>query len=117
MDNDDFKTKLVKLLTLFKNRPNHLAKYLTDNNAFNKTFINKVIKSNPSKDDVYLESISDMDECYNSILDNIKNIKNPLEIEDELNSRMKQLIDNEKYEEAARLRDYMLKNLIKRNKR
>lgn len=115
MDND-LKVKLVKLLTLFNNRPNHLAKYLTDNNAFNKTFINKLLKSDPSIDDVYIESISKMNESYNSILDSIKN-KNPIEVELELNNKMKYLIDNERYEEAAKLRDYMLKNLIKRNKK
>jgi protein-arginine kinase activator protein McsA len=38
------------------------------------------------------------------------------EMETYLNAKLESLIDNEKYEEAARLRDHMVKNKIKRIK-
>ena len=113
---DKFKEKLITLLTLFKNRPNHLAKYLIDNSAFNKPFVNRVLKSKLDvDDDVYIDNIARMDDVYNSILDDMKLSKTDDEIETDLNLKMIELINNEKYEEAAKLRDYMNKNLIKRN--
>jgi hypothetical protein len=126
--NEELYKNLVSLLKLFKNRPYHLAKYLIDNSAFNKTFVNKVLKSeklNEFSEDkiesintsVYFVNISQMEDFYNSLLDEMKTIsmtKNSEEISNELNSRLNELIKNEKYEEAAKIRDYMLKNRIKR---
>ncbi len=113
---DKFKDKLIKLLTIFKNRPNHLAKFLIDNSAFNKPFVNRVLKSKlEMDDDMYIDNISKMDDIYNSILDDMKSTKTDDEIENELNLKMLELIKSEKYEEAAKLRDYMSKNLIKRS--
>lgn len=121
--NDDFQENLVKLLTLFKDRPYHLVKYLTEHSAFNKTFINKIAKSEKlnqiglSNNDVYLSDISQMDDFYNSFLDNLKtSSKNIEELTIELNMKLDELIRTEKFEEAAKLRDYMLKKSIKRNK-
>jgi protein-arginine kinase activator protein McsA len=45
----------------------------------------------------------------------ISKVKNAEEIATELNARLNELIKNEKYEEAAKIRDYMSKNRIKRN--
>lgn len=128
-NNEELYKNLVSLLKLFKNRPYHLAKYLIDNSAFNKTFVNKVLKSeklNEFSEDkiesintsVYFVNISQMEDFYNSLLDEMKNIsktKNTEEISAELNARLNELIKNEKYEEAAKIRDYMSKNGIKRN--
>jgi hypothetical protein len=127
--NEELYKNLVSLLKLFKNRPYHLAKYLIDNSAFNKTFVNKVLKSeklNEFSEDkiesintsVYFVNISQMEDFYNSLLEEMKDIskvKNVEEIATELNARLNELIKNEKYEEAAKIRDYMSKNRIKRN--
>ena len=127
-NNEELYKNLVSLLKLFKNRPYHLAKYLIDNSAFSKTFVDKVLKSeklNEFSEDkiesintsVYFVNISQMEDFYNSLLDEMKTIsmtKNSEEISNELNSRLNELIKNEKYEEAAKIRDYMLKNRIKR---
>lgn len=128
-NNEELHKNLVSLLKLFKNRPYHLAKYLIDNSAFNKTFVNKVLKSeklNEFSEDkidiintsVYFVNISQMEDFYNSLLDEMKdisNIKSSEEIASELNGRLNDLIKNEKYEEAAKIRDYMNKKGIKRN--
>ena len=127
-NNEELYKNLVSLLKLFKNRPYHLAKYLIDNSAFNKTFVNKVLKSeklNEFSEDkieiintsVYFVNISQMEDFYNSLLDEMKDIskiKSSEEIASELNGRLNDLIKNEKYEEAAKIRDYMAKNGIKR---
>jgi len=127
-NNEELYKNLVSLLKLFKNRPYHLAKYLIDNSAFSKTFVDKVLKSeklNEFSEDkiesintsVYFVNISQMEDFYNSLLDEMKeisNIKNAEEISNELNGRLSELIKNEKYEEAAKIRDYMNKNGIKK---
>jgi hypothetical protein len=122
MSNDELNEHLVNLLKIFKNRPHHLAKYLIDNSALNKTFINKVIKSGRLKDskinpEILLNDISEMDEYYNSILDPIKlGTKTLEEVTKEINDKMNLLIETERFEEAAKLRDYMIKKSIKRLK-
>jgi uncharacterized protein (DUF1330 family) len=126
--NDELYKKIVTLLKIFKNRPYHLAKYLMENNAFNKAFINKISKSNKldeiSADDEinkYLpanfNSIQHMQDFYDSLLDEIKQIstnKSKKQLEIELNEKLDDYIKSEKFEEAAKLRDYMSKNSIKR---
>jgi protein-arginine kinase activator protein McsA len=57
-----------------------------------------------------------MNEFYNSLLDT-KDFKKSLEeITKETNDKMDNLIISEKFEDAARLRDYMNKHKIKRIK-
>ena len=129
MHHDDFYNNLVAFLKMFKNRPNHLAKYLLDNSAVNKDFLKKIanndqLKSLSTNDEklnspIYFADINKMNDYYNSFTDDIKKLnkgKTPEEIEDEMNEKLNSLIFNEKYEDAARLRDYMQRNKIKRNK-
>lgn len=127
--NDDINKKFVTLFKLFKNRPYHLAKYLLENNAFSKQFLNKITKSTKlteitSQDEInkYLsynfKDIHQMEDFYNSLLDEIKDItmnKSKSEISKELNEKLDEYIKEENFEKAAKLRDYMQKNSIKRN--
>ena len=130
-NNDELYRSLVVLLKMFKNRPYHLAKYIVDNNALNKDFISKLLKSDklkelsedeidkPSVVPVYFVDISQMEEFYTSFVDDIKQISKEKSIEEltnELNEKLNTCISNEKYEDAARIRDYMLRNGIKRIK-
>jgi len=127
-NNDDVNKKIVTLLKLFKNRPYHLAKYLLENGAFSKTFLNKISKSTKlteisSQDEIinkYLsysfKDIQQMEDFYSSLLDEIITMnKSKSEISKELNDKLDNFIRDEKFEEAAKLRDYMQKNSIKRN--
>ncbi len=122
MNSEELNEQLVKLLKIFKNRPYPLAKYLIDNSALNKSFINKIIKSGKLNkesqiSEIHLTSISEMDEYYNSILDPIKiGNKTIEEITKEINDKMDEFIKKENFEEAAKLRDYMIKKSIKRIK-
>lgn len=126
MKNEDLYRNLVILLKMFKNRPFHLAKYLIENSALKEEFIKKLSDSGKLKEfseDDELKSktlfldINQMNDYYNSLTDDIKKIgvaKTPEEIAEALNQKLESLILEEKYEDAARLRDYMFKNNIKR---
>ena len=130
MENEDLYRNLVILLKMFKNRPYHLSKYLIENSAFTEDFIKKVSEneklSNISEDDdnktkqpIYFLDIGKMNDHYSSFTDEIKLLekgKTPEEMELDLNEKLKKFILEEKYEDAARLRDYMVKNKIKRIK-
>jgi hypothetical protein len=126
MENEDLYRNLVILLKMFKNRPFHLAKYLIENSALKDEFLNKLSNSEKLKEfsqDEDLKSktlfldINQMNDYYNSLTDDIKKIgvaKTPEEIAEALNQKLESLIDDEKYEDAASLRDYMFRNNIKR---
>lgn len=114
--NDEFQNNLVNFLKLFKNRPYHLAKYLIDNSALTKDFYNRISKADKIENNKYFTDITEMNEFFNSLLDVKKSKKSIEEITKEVNLKMDDLIKNENFEEAVRLRDYMIKNKIKRLK-
>lgn len=118
---DDIYKKLITLLKLFKNRPYHLAKYLIENSAFNKEFIEHLLSSKKINDlsEVDMDitknftSISEMEDFYTSLINDI-DVKNEKEVEEKLNTKLNDFLLKEKYEDAAKLRDYMKRNNIKR---
>lgn len=125
--NEEFYKNLISLLRLFKNRPYHLAKYLVDNSAFNKEFLENLAKSNELKQITLDENLSNlpilftdiqkMNDYFNSLID-LKSIENKSveELTIILNNRLDEYIMNEKYEDAASLRDYMFSRGIRRKK-
>ena len=134
MENEEIYRNLVLLLKMFKNRPYHLAKYLVENSALTDDFINKIKNSDKLKEisdeekndqkflpapvPVYFVDISQMENFYNSLTDDIKSLSKEKGIEQitkELNEKLDKCIKGEKYEDAARIRDYMDRNGIKRN--
>jgi hypothetical protein len=61
---------LVKLLKLFQNRPNHLAKYLIDNVAFSDLFLKMVLESGKLNEETNtttpsFKDIQEMKDFYN----------------------------------------------------
>lgn len=123
---DRTQRNLITLLKLFKNRPYHLSKYLMDNSAFNKDFLKKIDKSfklnelsnkysNLDLDN--FNSLAQMDDFYSSLLEEMHEIvlhDKSVDLTKSLNERLDSLIRDEKYEEAAALRDYMVHLGIKR---
>lgn len=116
------KENLITLLKIFKNRPYHLAKYLLDNLAFNENFLDKIKSSeklnqlaNKVKDEPVFWTINDMEEFYNSLIEELDMKGNIEQLTKECNLKLEKLIASEKYEEAAILRDFMIKNGIKKN--
>ena len=117
MDENTHKN-LISLLKLFKNRPYHLSKYLLDNDAFTEDFLNKIKISDKLSDisDISqsFKDINQMEDFYNSLLETQNNI-NSNDLEINLNKKLNKLIIEEKYEEAAVLRDFMINKNIKKN--
>ena len=123
---DRTQRNLITFLKLFKNRPYHLSKYLLDNSAFNKDFLRKIDKSfklnelsnKCSNSDLdAFNNLNQMDDFYNSLLEEMNEIvlhDKSINLTIILNEKLDALIKEEKYEEAAALRDYMLLMNIKR---
>jgi hypothetical protein len=106
---------LVKLLKLFQNRPNHLAKYLVDNMAFNDIFLKLLMESEklndlePSNMPIF-KDIEEMNDYFNVFDENYKSKKrNPSKMKEDLSKKLEECIRLEKYEDAIRIRDYMIK--------
>ena len=128
MKNEDLYRNLVILLKMFKNRPYHLAKHLIENSAFTDEFMKKIAENgkltelgeegDKPKAPVYFLDIGKMNDYYASLSDGSapKKAHSPEEVEAYLNAKLDSLIDEEKYEDAARLRDHMAKNKIKRHR-
>ncbi len=108
---------LTKLFLLFQNRPQHLAKYLIDKCAFNEFFLKIVSESeklnSPKNEDI--PTFKDIDEMndYYDIFKDPKGQKSSKKRTDDLMSQLSECIKNEKYEDAARIRDYLTKMGIK----
>jgi protein-arginine kinase activator protein McsA len=124
MDNNDKYKNLIILFELFNNRPHHLAKYLIENSALDENFMKNIEKSKKLNDISNLEntnhshilenfkSIREIDDFYDSIIENSERDINRITID--LNRRLKDLLEFENYEEAAKLRDYMRRKNIKK---
>lgn len=133
-DKDQLYKNLVVLLKMFKNRPYHLSKYFIDNSAFSQDFIKKIIESDKLKDmvksedesansvtiiPIHFNDINQMNDFYNSVVDDIKSLskeKSMDELTKDINEKLDRCIKNENYEDAARIRDYMNRNGVKRTK-
>ena len=119
---------LIILLKLFQSRPYHLAKYLMENEALTEQFIEKVRNSerlNKMEDGeetsikaIYFIDISHMKNFFNSLTDEAydENQNNSRNLASELNRKLERCLKEERYEDAIRIRDYMQKNNIQRNK-
>jgi hypothetical protein len=94
---------LANLIRLFGGRHNHLAKFLVDNGAVSDAFIRRIdCSALENKSD--FSSISELEGYYASALGSEVPVA-----EVDLTERLARLIEEEKYEDAARLRDYMRK--------
>ena len=122
MDYDKIEHNLTHIIDLFKNRANHLAKYLISNNSFNDEFISLVSNSTklgniPSSE--YQRDFStfqEMDTYFNNLLGDINvgsDPKKDIKISNDLNNKLFMLLSSEKYEDAIKLRDYMIRQNIK----
>jgi len=136
MNDDTSNNKLYRnlsiLLKLFRNRPNHLAKYLIENNAFSKEFIHSIIASKKLNDmeteaaynyfieetdlaPIYFSNFDDMDKFYANIIEDRSSLIDIQELSRELNHKLQKCLEDERYEEASMIRDYMKVNNISIN--
>ena len=116
----DFKN-LVKFLKFFINRPNHLAKFLIDNNVLDKEFLKKLPNLNSSSMDesevqtMYFTNIRQMNTYFSKLIENKKNTSSEETLIEELQIELERCIFEERYEDAIRIRDYLKKNQQKKN--
>jgi len=114
--NQEYFDKLKRLFEEFDGRPNHLAKFLIENNALSNDFIIKISESEElvSRTEIpYFKNITEMNDWYKQLIDDLDKLKREKsrdEIIQELENKLNKSILSENYEEACRLRDYMIKN-------
>lgn len=117
---------LISFLRLFQNRPFHLSKYLLDNNCLKEEFIASIETSKKLNDltekyensdipTIYFLNFKEMMKFYENISNeyNLSDFENNKVIE-QINSKLDSLIKSEKYEEAIKIRDFMIQNNIPR---
>ena len=128
-NNEQLYRNLIAVLKLFKNRPYHLAKYFIENDALNDRFINKLLESDKLNEigqeeskalvkAVYFVDISQMTDYFNSLTqEDFKSKRKSISnlTPEQLNQKLEQYLKEERYEDAIRIRDYMVKRNIKRN--
>lgn len=125
-ESQQYEKNLLCFLRLFQNRPHHLAKYFLENQCFTEEFINNITQSKKLIDlgekydlgeipNIYFLNFKDMLKFYEN-LSNEYNLEGLDEdkVKEELNSKLDDLLKLEKYEEAIKLRDFMIQNNIKR---
>lgn len=113
--------RLLTLITLFKNRPHHLVKYIINNSILSESFIDKLLNSDRIKNLTQVDiettnkftNITQIEDFYTSLITDIES-GDKKEIENKLNKKMDNLIKEERFESAAKLRDYMKRKGIKR---
>lgn len=118
---DELYKNLFNIINLFNNRPNHLTKYLIDNNLLSNSFIKKITRNSEKISEMneenipYFTDLSQVEDFYNSIIDDSQPVvKSKLILSKELNEKLDKSIKLEKYEDSIRIRDYMKKHKIKR---
>lgn len=110
---------LVNLISAFGDNKDVLVKYLLDNIAFNDNFLSKILSNNKISKVIEVPefmSIAEINSYYNSLIDDFEgNGESIEELTLNLNNKLNDLINKELFEEAIRVRDYMVKNNINRN--
>ena len=114
-DNQKYHKSLTNFLKYFINRPNHLAKFLLDNDAIDSKFLNGLEKNknlniNVEKPiEMFFVDIDHMNSFFKS-LTNIKNSETTIEdLKTQLSCELENCLKEERYEDAIRIRDYLKK--------
>lgn len=122
-----YKKHLVALLYVFKDKPNILANYILDHESLKKRFVDKIKESDKlariseSLDNneyvkPFFINLEEMQKYFNSLFgadekENTKKQVNPIlgasSTKEALFNQLKNAIDEEDYEKASKLRDYM----------
>ncbi len=101
-----FRRKLVKLLKIFKDHPYMLADFLNKNNAMSSTFRKRLIKATiKDRNNINFTDFTKMIEYYDSII-----VDNPYKHPPDIywNDKLMEAVNEQRFEDAANIRDYML---------
>lgn len=102
-------TKLIAFFECFENKPGLLCKYLVENQALSPEFVKKVLGEKWTKFPDF-KSVSQLEDY----LSEIPAAKKPSDAVAKANAKLDKLIRDERYEDAAVLRDWMEKKRIPR---
>lgn len=105
---------------MFKNRPNHLYKYLMDNQAFTDEFLKRTSMSSKLKSlqvpfELNFNNIDKMNDFFESLYFQEDGSETKAEKEQKWNQKLVEAISNEDYESASRIRDYMKKHNLRKH--
>lgn len=106
--NDDilFRRKFIKLLNIFNDKPYMFIDFLIKNGAISIPFKKRLLKASiKDKNKINFIDIEKMINYYDNIL--IDNIDNKVEPEIYWNNKLKKYVEEQKYEEAASVKEYM----------
>lgn len=94
---------LANFLKLFQDKRWLLAKFLIDNNAINDSFLKKI---NLDDDDLIsdFENLEKLNDYFNRIISKESEMHRI-----DLETKLIELLEEERYEEAAKLRDWLKK--------
>lgn len=129
MDNEklsQYEKNLICFLRMYQNRPLHLAKYLSKNNYLKENFVDDITNSKKLLELSHRYDVGELPNIYfmnfKEMLKFFENISNDYnldginteKIKEELNTKLDELVKTERYEEAIKVRDFMIQNNIKR---
>jgi len=126
MEEESQYKKFIIFLEMFQNRPHHLARFLLENNILtvdflkklsDNTTLNQITDVNKMKEEIYFKNIAEMKKYYKSIIYPIEDERGNMSKKEwaiEVNTRLYEAIERENYEEASRLRDYMIRYNIRK---
>ena len=112
---DQLKYSLNKLFIMFKDKPNILIDYFIKYDALKEEFVNKIINSsklNNTKEEEkpFFKNIEDVKSYYSTPFEENENIlENKESEEDILKKQLNTALEEEDYEKAAKIRDYIKK--------
>lgn len=109
MKNDDliFRRKFIKILNIFNDKPYMLIDFLLKNGAISSTFKKRLLKASiKDKNKINFIDISKMIDYYDNLI--IDNHDNQIPAHIYWNKKLKILVDEQKYEDAATVKDYMI---------
>lgn len=106
MDTYKFNRNFVTIIKIFNRHPNMLLNFLNKNDAFTASFIKKMSKA-IIKNKPHFTEVDKMLEYYIKLLDvqESDNINKPLL----WNNKLHKAISEQRFEDAAKIRDYMIK--------
>lgn len=108
-NNDDliFRRKFIKLISIFNDKPYMFIDFLMKNGAISSTFKKRLLKACiKDKTKINFIDISKMIDYYDNLI--IDNYVNKIPAHIYWNNKLNILVEEQKYEEAATIKDYMI---------
>jgi hypothetical protein len=104
---------LVSFFETFENKPALLCKYLIEQQALDPYFVRKILAEKWGD----MPDFKEFRELEDFLAERPQKSKRTPSLVEKTNAKLDKLIETEKYEDAAKLRDYMAKKGIPRTKK